>query len=350
MPNEPAELSGQQRRMLIDTRQQWMALKAIKRRALGYVGSMSWQKNGDRQYLVRKAKDPVSGVFKNQSLGLRAPETEQIYEAFQTGRTQVKADLAVAQENMKTQSAINSRIGLGRVPIIAAGILRSLDEKGLLGKNVQVVGTNALYAYEAAAGVHFDANIIATGDIDFLMDARRNLKLTIHDGQPEKFISLLKGVEASFAQTPHQPFRANTASGYLVDLIKPEPNPPWKDESETLGGGSERGADLVASPIMGLTWLESAPKFETVAIDEKGWPVPLSCPDPCAFAIYKYWMGREAKGRDPVKRRRDVEQAHTLHALIESHLVDRRYDREKMKNFPAGVLNLFEKEVLSTAK
>lgn len=80
-------------------------------------------------------------------------------------------------------------MGLGRVPTTAARILRDLDERDLLGHQLFVVGTNALFAYEARAGVRFAAELIATGDVDLPFDYRRRLSLV---GRQVKDIGLLE--------------------------------------------------------------------------------------------------------------------------------------------------------------
>jgi hypothetical protein len=53
---------------------------------------------------------------------------------------------------MVRQAAVNRALGLGRVPLMNARIIRALDKSGLLGAGIRVVGTNAIYAYEAIAG------------------------------------------------------------------------------------------------------------------------------------------------------------------------------------------------------
>ena len=45
----------------------------------------------------------------------------------------------------------------------------------MLGRDLIVIGTNALYAYEAVGGVFFDAPIMATEDMDILCDTQSNV-------------------------------------------------------------------------------------------------------------------------------------------------------------------------------
>jgi hypothetical protein len=73
--------------------------------------------------------------------------------------------------------------------------------------------------------------------------------------------------------------------------------------------------DLIAVEIEGLAWLESAPTFESTAIDERGAPLRLVTPDPRVFAIHKLWMSRRPD-REPLRRRRDADQARAVAALV----------------------------------
>jgi hypothetical protein len=61
------------------------------------------------------------------------------------------------QKSNSTQLKENAHVckaaRLDRVPKLVAAILRLLDGGGLLGKNLMVADTRAMYAYEAAAGV-----------------------------------------------------------------------------------------------------------------------------------------------------------------------------------------------------
>ncbi|MDQ0332970.1 hypothetical protein QFZ88_005352 [Mesorhizobium sp. YL-MeA3-2017] len=65
---------------------------------------------------------------------------------------------------MERQTAVNRALRLGRVPLITARIIRAIDQAGIRGEGIRIAGTNAIYAYEAAAaGVFVDPGITATG-------------------------------------------------------------------------------------------------------------------------------------------------------------------------------------------
>ncbi len=89
-------------------------------------------------------------------------------------------------------------MGLGRVPRAAAQILRALDKAGLLGDGIFVVGTHALYAYEARSGVIFEPGLLATSDLDLLADVRSRLVLAIDDKEREGILPILKSVDPTF--------------------------------------------------------------------------------------------------------------------------------------------------------
>jgi hypothetical protein len=189
------------------------------------------------------------------------------------------------------QVAVNRALRLGRVPHLAARIIRAIDDAGLLGEGLRIAGTNAIYAYEAAAGLFVDPGITSTEDIDLLMDARQSLRIVagtnVEDGA---LINLLRKVDRSFERS-NATFRAVNRDGYLVDLIKPLASPAWKQGRESVGKAAD---ELVAAEIAGLAWLENAPAFEAIAIDEKGGPLRLIVPDPRIFAAHKFWVSKRA--------------------------------------------------------
>lgn len=89
-----------------------------------------------------------------------------------------------------------------------------------------VVGTNALYAYEALAGVRFEEGMTGTGDIDFLLDDRDSMRL-IADTKEALGITRLIQEKVDKTFRPHGPngFRLTNDRGYMVEFIRPLPRP-----------------------------------------------------------------------------------------------------------------------------
>ena len=149
--------------------------------------------------------------------------------------------------------------------------MRAIDEEGLLGGPLLVVGTHSLYAYEAAAGLNLDASLIATTDIDLLLDAQRRLKIAVLEGEEATVLSVLRRVDKTF-QKQANTYRAANDDGYLVDVIKPFDEDALRAQPDP---GPEN--DLEAGGITGLQWLINAPRFEQVAIAADGRPVRIAC-------------------------------------------------------------------------
>lgn len=323
------ELDGHQRRELIDCEQRFLLWREVARRNVArFAGSMSWKTVSGRRYLYRK----TDGVWR--SLGPASAETEHIYDRFHEGRQSGKDRLASLDQAIRKQAPILRAMELGRVPELTARILRHLDKLGVLGKGMSVVGTNALYAYERMAGIHFGRDLAATQDIDLLYDARGGLNLVSSGLAETGLVGSLHRVDTSFELTAPNSFRAANRDGFMVDLITPSTRTPaTRTFRQRLGSDSD---DLMAAEIDGLTWLESCPRVETVAIDERGFPLMLVAPDPRAFVCHKLWVAAR-DDRDPVKRRRDRAQADAVCLMLLKYRPDMRFDDPSLHALPNDV-------------
>lgn len=306
------ELSNEQRRQLIDARQVFDAYRTANELwQHSFEGSMRWGKRKGREYLLRKVGK------KETSLGARSPANEEKHRGFMDGRARLEAELETLSERLDQMAPVNRALRLGRVPTLTARITRRLDEGGLLGTHILIVGTNALYAYEARAGVLFDTGLLATGDADLLWDARRSLRVLLPEVRREGILGILKRVDTSFRSRRQGDFRAFNRDGFFVDLIRPEDEDVIHSRTPDRIGEAED--DLAGSPIHGLHWLINAPRLDEVAMGEDGYPVRIVAPDPRAFALHKLWVSG-LDGRDPLKRRRDSDQARAVAEITRTHL------------------------------
>jgi hypothetical protein len=319
------ELNNDQRREFVNTQQRYASFREAKRRHDGYRGSMVWAKINNTEYLVRSSYDRA-GLRRQTSLGVRSQETEKIKAAFDEGRTEAEQRLKAIREVLTRQAAINRAIALGRMPLVGARIVRALDKTGMLGAGIRVVGTNAIYAFEAAAGVQVDAGLATTEDID----PRGGLTFVAGEDFPEKsLLQILRKVDRSFERS-QQKFRAVNRDGYLVDLIRPMRNPPWTADRETIAGDND---DLAAVQIAGLAWLESAPSFEGMVIDERGEPFRIVTTDPRAWAVHKLWLSKQPD-REPVRKKRDEAQARAIGRLVAERLPQFPFASDDMRMLP----------------
>lgn len=291
-----------------------------------FRGAITWKTVKGRDYLYRKRHG------KWQALGRRSTETEQTYERFRSGRSAIRERIRSLDDRIRQVARINRAMGLGRVPWAAARILRKLEGAGLLGSGLGVVGTHALYAYERMAGGHLHSSQVATDDIDLLFDDRHKLGFVSGGDDADGLIGLLQAADPTFTMLSAGSYRAVDARGFMVDLIKPQPAGPATAQRPSAVGGN--GNDLQAAEIEGLAWLQNSPQVQQTVIDEKGFPVRLDVPDPRAFSLHKYWLSKRSN-RDPLKARRDRQQALVVAMLTQNHMPAYPFDPQELRAFPA---------------
>jgi len=325
-------LNGNQRRQLIDTQQvfeTWRATNTERNRR--FLGSMRWARRNDTEYLLRKIKSHET------SLGPRSSKTEKTYDAFIRGRDENTERLSNLASRLDEFAPINRAMGLGRLPVIAAQILRKCDDAGLLGEQLFVVGTNALFAYEVLTGAFIESDLVASGDIDLLYDTSRSLSVAVNDNiRNAGFLGILKEADKSFALFRPRGYRAANSDGYFVDLIRPEPKDVFRDRSPSAI--SHLPEDMEGAPIFGLTWLVNAPKIEAIVLDEKGYPVRLVAIDPRVFALHKAWLSSR-DDREPLKKKRDIDQA-KIAAEIAVKYLQLPFEPAPLSALPAALRNL----------
>lgn len=325
------ELDGNQTRQLIDCQQVYVAARSAEREyADRYKGSMAWKTVGENIYLYRKR----DGIWK--SLGPKSDETAKIYAQFHAGRDELKAKCKSLQDKLRLMAPVNKAMRIGRVPWMSAKILRRIESLNVLGNGLMVVGTHALYAYELLGGVHFGQDAVATMDIDLLYDARGRLKLFSLELQKNGLIGVLSGVDSSFEPLRADSFRAANKDGFMVDLITPlTRNPSTRSFKSRIGDDMN---DLKAVEIEGLKWLENCPAITECAIDEKGYPLTITAPDPRAFVCHKIWLSQRMD-RDPKKKRRDLLQAREITKMLNKYLPHLQFDDPSLNALPVDVRN-----------
>jgi hypothetical protein len=329
-PMHLPEWTENQRKVFIDTEQVYEAWREADRRARTYRGGMHWKTAKERQYLFRTRDRRGYG----RSLGPRSPETERILADFRRNKTEAKTRLDHLRTRLAEQARFCKAARLDRVPRLVTAILRLLDGDGLLGRNLLVIGTHALHAYEAAAGVFFEGPILATGDMDLLWDVRPRLKLAGPEREADEgLMGILRKADRSFESLGAGHFRAVNRDGFMVDLVKAEPRKIHRKEPRRMGAAG----DLEAAEAPNLQWLLASPKLAQTIIGGDGFPARMVAPDPRAFALHKIWLG-EQPGREPVKRRRDREQGIAAAALTLRHLPDRPFRADALRMLPRAVV------------
>lgn len=228
---------------------------------------------------------------------------------------------------------LNKALRVGRVDDKIIDLLNGIYDAGL-EDSFTVVGTNALYAYEAAAGVRIEEQHLATNDLDLLWDNRRRLTLVARENLSQHgMLGLLRRVDKTFELRKDQLYTAINKDGYEVDILR-RMGPGSDNEPARL---TEHENDFWAAKARNADWLLSAPKFREVIVGSTGRMAQMVTIDPRAFVLFKIWMMQQ-KDRDPIKRTRDGNQAKVVVALINERLP--QFSFEDIHVFPANLTEM----------
>lgn len=215
------ELNPAITRQYIDAVAVFDALAEATEEAARVRGGMYWHAGSasspESRYLVR-----TTPAGAETSLGPRTPETQAIYDKF-TQRKQASAErLTGLKAALDQQQRMNRALRVGRVDPLVVALLNRLASTHL-SEHFRVVGTHALYAYEAAAGVRLDADALATRDIDLLWDTRKRITFSTQLARVDSsMLGVLKKVDPTFRMRQSQKYTAVNKDGFEVDIIRRE--------------------------------------------------------------------------------------------------------------------------------
>lgn len=296
------ELSNEQRRQLIDAQQVFQSWRPVATE-LNARRTLYWNTSKGIRYLYAKQ----NGV--RTPLGRETPELAQQKADHDARGKRLRQLIRPLAARLDRMAPVNRALRIGRLPTLPARILRNLDDLSLLGDLIIVAGTNALYAYEAAAGVMIGGEYVATGDADLLWDARKSLELAGAQLRRDGLLGLLRDIDGTFEA--HYGYNATNSDGYIVDLITPD--------DENLPSRMGVAADLEATPMEGAKWLLDAPRFEQVIVAADGFPLRIVAPEPRTFALHKLWLSKR-DSRQALKKPRDEAQARLVAHLAKTYL------------------------------
>ena len=308
------ETSASISRQYIDAVAVFEALEEALDEAAQVRGGMYWHAgpppSPDAKYLVR-----TTPAGAETSLGPRTAELDAIYARFTQRKRESAERVSGLQAALMQQQRLNRALRVGRVdPLVVALLNRLASTK--LSEHFRVVGTHALYAYEAAAGVRLNAETLATRDIDLLWDTRKRIIFSTQLARMDSsMLGVLKKVDATFRIRKSQKYTAVNKDGFEVDIIRREragddPHPiKLSDEDEDFWVVQARRANVL---------LES-PAYSAVIVASNGSMARMNTVHPATFVAFKRWMSTQAE-RDALKRRRDALQADTVQELLEKYL------------------------------
>ena len=305
-------LSDNAARQVIDSTTVFDELVRVQAQARPYAGGMYWKRQKDYQYLVKTQPDN-----RQQRIGPRTPETERVFEEFTARKSEIEARLKSLQGALRDAERMNKALKAGRVPATVVSVLQTIENAGL-GKHFTVVGTNALYAYETAAGVRIVQGALATQDVDLLWDARKRVRfLTDLVKLDTSMLKVLQRADPTFQRKEGHNETAINAKGFEVDFLRRQPE---GDDPHPFRFSDDEG-DLWPIQAMRASVLTDAPRFDHVVISATGRMTLMRTIVPEAFVEFKRWMAEKAPQRPEPKRRRDRRQADIVQKLLDEGLL-----------------------------
>ena len=281
------EASATIARQYIDAVSTFEALEEAQEEAAQVRGGMYWHAGPasapEAKYLVR-----TTPAGAEASLGARTPDTEAMYERFTLRKRESAERVSGLKAALEQHQRLNRALRVGRVDPLVVALLSRLASTQL-SPHFRVVGTHALYAYEATAGVRLDADTLATRDIDLLWDTRKRILFSTQLARVDSsMLGVLKKVDNTFRIRKSQKYTAVNKDGFEVDIIRRE----------------REGDD---------------PGFSAVIVATNGSMARMNTVHPATFVAFKRWMANQPD-REALKRRRDVLQADAVQELLDKYL------------------------------
>jgi len=281
------ETSATIARQYIDAVSTFEALEEAQQEAAQVRGGMYWHAGPasapDAKYLVR-----TTPAGAETSLGPRTPENDAIYARFTQRKRESAERVSGLKAALEQHQRLNRALRVGRVDPLVVALLGRLASTQL-SPHFRVVGTHALYAYEAAAGVRLNSDTLATRDMDLLWDTRKRILFSTQLARVDSsMLGVLKKVDNTFRIRKGQKYTAVNNDGFEVDIIR-----------------RERAGD--------------DPGFSAMIVASNGTMARMNTVHPATFVSFKRWMANQPD-RDALKRRRDVLQADAVQELLDKYL------------------------------
>jgi hypothetical protein len=310
----------EQRRQLQNLLQFYETWKEVSRGLAQLPGGMYWRVINSREYLYKYGTN--SGIKQSTSIGPKTPETEAIAEDFQQAKKDLQERLEAIEGRIKTLAPIMRVLNLPAIDETAGKILRALDQADYLGKNILVIGTYAMTAYEMTAETRFAEGFDATEDLDFtiVIDPAKPSDSDF----PRRLLLTLKEVDKSFLVSHSSSKTVVNKGGYRVDLLI----------SHDLAPAMQRAMPWKPEALEGQEWLALGTPVQQVLIDFNGWPVLVTAPDPRYFALHKLWLSQRPKRIREGKAPKDAAQGTKLLKAIQELMPHYPIDDQFIQSLP----------------
>jgi hypothetical protein len=326
------EYTNSQRKQYINSKQLYeYYIEKKNEYFMNYNLSMYWRKSGQKEYLTKKH----SASNKVTSLGVKSDETLNVYEDFLQHKKALKVEITTLEAKLDKVRKLNKIEFLTRTPSALVQIYQKINELKLDDKMI-LIGTNALYAYEAYCGLFIEDEQLATEDIDLLAKENKELSVIFREVLPKgKLTSFIKLIDKSFEQDKKLPYRFRNKNGVLLEVISPTNSKKIIKKSAFM--------DILDLEMQGMQWLENSRIFKSMVIGEDGKIAILSTIHPLEYAVYKHWLSSQLD-RNIHKKNRDYQQSKLVTKMIKEYMVNIDIDDEleKMKHFNKRVIERYK--------
>jgi hypothetical protein len=258
-----------------------------------------WKKDADGEHLHKISSD---GVLV-RDLGTRNAKLESIANGY--GERKAAALAAHDHWSRERQRMEKLNVGhqVGRLLVTPVKVLNVLWERRLMGYYT-VIGTYAMYAYEAAAGVVFDEPTMATNDVDLFYTADKQMKFAELATGHQSMVDVLREADPTFGRNEDQKESATNDKGFSIDFLRREEAEKFTDAFSISGAEG----DIYPVKARRSNRFLGSPAFEQVVIAVDGSMTLMRTIDPKTFMEFKEWMSG-LPDREALKRNRDKLQA-----------------------------------------
>lgn len=265
MENQP--YSHEQKRHLEEVTDAWRAHAPLLLEWQDLLGGMQWKTVSGNEYLYRYHPDPVTKKKKSTSLGRRSPETEAAFVQFIKRREVVFTALADGAAALESQERVTKALRLGRVPVDATQVFRTLWN-AQLSDHLMLASNHAAYGYETV----FLSRIGSPGAADLHFCA-------VSDGllaeiSPTLALAILASDKTAEIRVEGQEIRVTGRAGSILFSSPSNLVAQWTHQVDAT---EEQAQTLLEM----LSW-EPLP---VLTLSRAGEPAPVQVPDPRAFAF-----------------------------------------------------------------
>jgi hypothetical protein len=260
-----------------------------------------------------------------KSLGPFDGAAEKALADYQRRKADLKTRIQGTWQTVETTARMYRAVRLPLIDSAAGDLLRAIDRHEFLGRNVIVVGTNAVPAYFMEANGFLIDMPDETADFDLSWSSAERAD------EDELLFTILKEADATYTVNSERPFQARNAKAYEVDLLVAP------SREETLN----RRERLRPVPLPEQEWLLRGRSVEHVVVTRDLKPARIVAPDPRWFALQKLWMAAKPS-RNPQKKPKDRKQGFVLLDAVAEAMPHYPLDEDFVSELPAELVPYFE--------